>query len=111
MTTLLIIAPLLLLAIFVVAVSFIIYTALKSNTETISILLQDNNKLREDILFLVSHKSEVVLPSVAKQMDDMKQAEKRPASHIMELSDAIEQGLFNPGEENPRIVDSKNLTQ
>lgn len=114
MTELLIIAPLTILALFVFVVAFIIYQALKTNSETVALLLEDNKHLREDILFLVSNKTEVVLPSVARQMREVER-EPRKDSTIMELTDAVNMGLLDIQEEDedgkPRVINSKQLTQ
>lgn len=87
----------------------IVTTALEQNAKTIENLLQDNRSLRGDLVALVANKEKIVLPSEAKQFEDM--ANTKPIlQDVMPLTEALERGLLEGLEQVPKVK-STTLTQ
>lgn len=72
--------------------------------------MKENNYLRKDIAHLVGKEAKTLLPSEAREIEDMERAEKQKDPALIPLDQALSMGMLDPEDPKPRVKDSKKLT-
>lgn len=85
--------------------------AFNSSNKIIKDLIIENNYLRKDIAHLAGKEAKTLLPSEAREIEEMERAEKKEEDpNLIPLDMALSMGMLDPEDPKPRRKDSKKLT-
>jgi len=85
--------------------------AFNSSNKIIKDLIIENNYLRKDITHLAGKEARTLLPSEAREIEEMERAEKKAENpDLIPLDQALSLGMLDPENPKPRIKDSKKLS-
>lgn len=85
--------------------------AFNTSNKIIADLIKENNYLRKDVAHLAGKEAKTLLPSEAREIEDMEMAEKKDRNPgLIPLDQALEMGMLDPEDPKPRVKNSKKLT-